>query len=139
MIARFLSLFFLPLSFPFPRYDAKSPVSSPPQSSITDRDRYRSNIALPAIGIDRLLVLIDDNRGRHVSFAILKLHYEPLADLGGPGRYSGMENLSPFLRRSTGLSRVIRHQTADRCYLLYNVVRGAGKRDVVQSEGAYML
>lgn len=50
-----------------------------------------------------------------------------------------MENLSPFLRCSTGLARVIRHQTADRCYLLYNVVRGAGKRDVVQSEGAYML
>lgn len=77
----FLSLSF---SFLFPRYDAKSSVSSPPQNFITDRDRYRSNVALPAIGIDRCsfssMIIVGS-----MFHAILKLHYESLADLGAWG------------------------------------------------------
>ena len=126
----FFSFSFLILSFPPIRCEE----TSPPQSSISDR--YRSNVALPAIGIDRCsfssMIIVGS-----MFHAILKLYYEPLANLGAWEIFGHGESVASLTLLSTGLSRVIRHQTADRCYLLYNVVRGAGKRDVVQSEGAY--
>ena len=110
----FFSFSFLILSFPPIRCEE----TSPPQSSISDR--YRSNVALPAIGIDRCsfssMIIVGS-----MFHAILKLYYEPLANLRAWEIFGHGESVASLTLLSMGLSRVIRHQTADRCYLLYNV------------------
>lgn len=63
--------------------------TSPPQSPISDR--YRSNVALPAIGIDRCsfssMIIVGS-----MFHAILKLHYEP--NLGAWKRFGHGESVA---------------------------------------------